>query len=66
MFEGLVKSPGFAFYSVLLKPLPYRDPGRLVVALDEGKYPVSPADFLDYQAQVQDAHHHWTHGRRCG
>jgi putative ABC transport system permease protein len=39
-------------YSVLLKPLPYRDPGRLVVALHEGRYPVSPADFLDYRAQV--------------
>ncbi len=39
-------------YSVLLKPLPYRDPSRLVVALHEGRYPVSPADFLDYQAQV--------------
>jgi len=40
-------------YSVLLKPLPYRDPGRLVVALHEGRYPVSPADFLDYRAQVR-------------
>jgi predicted permease len=39
-------------YAVLLKPLPYRDPGRLVVALHEGRYPVSPADFLDYQEQV--------------
>jgi hypothetical protein len=36
-------------HSVLLKPLPYRDPGRLVVALHEGRYPVSPADFLDYR-----------------
>ncbi len=40
-------------YSVLLKPLPYRDPGRLVVALHNGNGPVSPADFLDYRAQVQ-------------
>ena len=44
-------------YSVLLKPLPYRDPGRLVVALHEGRYPVSPADFLDYQAQVHAFEH---------
>lgn len=36
-------------HSVLLKALPYRDPGRLVVALHEGRYPVSPADFLDYR-----------------
>jgi len=40
-------------HSVLLKPLPYRDPGRLVVALHEGRYPVSPADFLDYRGQVR-------------
>ena len=38
--------------AVLLRPLPYRDPGRLVVALHEGRYPVSPADFLDYRAQA--------------
>jgi predicted permease len=38
--------------SVLLKPLPYRDPDRLVVALHSGQYPVSPADFLDYKRQV--------------
>jgi len=44
-------------YSVLLKPLPYRDPGRLVVALHEGRYPVSPADFLDYQSQVHAFEH---------
>jgi predicted permease len=39
-------------YSVLLKPLPYRDPGSLVVALHKGQFPVAPADFLDYKAQV--------------
>ncbi len=38
--------------SVLLRPLAYRDPDRLVVALHQGIYPVSPADFLDYQRQV--------------
>jgi predicted permease len=39
-------------YSVLLKPLAYREPDRLVVALHDGQYPVSPADFLDYRAQT--------------
>jgi putative ABC transport system permease protein len=40
-------------YSVLLKPLAYQEPERLVVALHDGMYPVSPADFLDYRAQTQ-------------
>ena len=40
-----------AVYAVLLKPLPYRDPARLVVALHDGRSPVSPADYLDYQSQ---------------
>ena len=39
-------------YSVIFKALPYGDPDRLVVALHNGRNPVSPADFLDYQAQV--------------
>src|SRR3954469_238737 len=40
--------------SVLLRPLPYKDPGRLVVALHgpDGSAPVSPADFLDYRSQA--------------
>ena len=38
--------------SVLLRPLPYADPSSLVVALHEGTFPVSPADFLDYQRGV--------------
>src|ERR1700686_5117941 len=38
--------------SVLLKPLSYRDPDRLVVALHNGAFPVSPADYLDYQRDV--------------
>lgn len=38
--------------SVLLRPLNYADPSRLVVALHEGTHPVSPADFLDYQRGV--------------
>ena len=39
-------------YAVLWKPLPYHDPAKLVVALHDGKYPVSPADYLDYRAEV--------------
>ena len=38
--------------SVLLKPLAYRDPDRLVVALHSGQFPVSPADYLDYKRQA--------------
>ncbi len=36
---------------VLLKPLAYSDPDRIVVMLMEGRNPVSPADFLDWRAQ---------------
>jgi putative ABC transport system permease protein len=37
--------------SVLLRPLPYKDAGRLVVALHgpDASSPVSPADYLDYR-----------------
>ena len=37
--------------SVLLKPLAYREPQRVVTLLHEGKFPVSPADFLDWRKQ---------------
>jgi putative ABC transport system permease protein len=46
--------------AVLLRPLPYRDPGRLVTVLHDGEGlppaikrqgPASPADFLDWKAQ---------------
>jgi putative ABC transport system permease protein len=40
-------------YSVLLKPLPYAEPERLVVALHDGQYPVSPADYLDWKREVR-------------
>ena len=41
--------------SVLLRPLPYKDAGRLVVALHgpDASSPVSPADYFDYR---RDAH----------
>src|SRR5690348_199060 len=37
--------------AVLLRPLSYVQPDRLVVLLHEGVFPVSPADYLDYQRQ---------------
>src|SRR5688572_6677820 len=37
--------------AVLLRPLPYNDPGQLVTLLHDGRYPVAPADFLDWRAQ---------------
>jgi putative ABC transport system permease protein len=39
-------------HSVLLRPLPYAQPERLVVTLHDGSAPVSPADFHDYQKSV--------------
>ncbi|MEO8481123.1 MAG: ABC transporter permease [Acidobacteriota bacterium] len=41
--------------SVLLRPLPYQDPDRLVTALygTAGSGPVSPADFLDYRREAR-------------
>jgi predicted permease len=38
--------------AVLLRPLPYRDPGRLVTLLGANGNPVSPADFLDVRKQA--------------
>ncbi|MEP6765537.1 MAG: ABC transporter permease [Gemmatimonadaceae bacterium] len=35
---------------VLLKPLPYREPERIVTLLHEGSHPVAPANFLDWRA----------------
>ncbi len=35
--------------SVLLRPLPYADPDRLVVVLLRGRDPVSPANFVDWR-----------------
>jgi predicted permease len=39
-------------YNILLRPLAYVEPERLVVALHGGTSPVSPADFLDYRRET--------------
>lgn len=38
-------------HAVLLRPLPYNDPDRLVTLLHQDSNPVSPADFLDWPQQ---------------
>src|SRR5262245_40145796 len=38
---------------VLLRPLPYHEPERIVTLLNDGRYPVSPANFLDFRANSQ-------------
>src|ERR1051325_1342050 len=40
-------------HAVLLTPLPYHDPGRLVTVLGHGSNPVSPADFRDVRKQAR-------------
>ena len=37
--------------AILLRPLGYRDPERLVVILNHGRGPVSPANFVNWKAQ---------------
>jgi predicted permease len=39
--------------AVLFRPLPYKEPARLVTVLHEGGKPVAPANFLDWRAQNQ-------------
>jgi predicted permease len=41
-----------AVRAILLQPLAYADPDRLVVVLHEGRFPVAPANFLDWRAQT--------------
>ena len=36
---------------VLLRPLPYREPDRVVVLLHDGRDPVAPANYLDWKRQ---------------
>jgi predicted permease len=40
-----------AVNAVLLRPLGYRDPERLVVILNHGLGPIAPANFVDWKAQ---------------
>jgi len=35
--------------AILLRPLPYADPSRLVVLLHDGRNPVAPANYLDWK-----------------
>ena len=39
--------------AVLLRPLPYKEDGRLVVILSQGRDPVPPANFNDWREQSQ-------------
>jgi putative ABC transport system permease protein len=42
-----------AVRAILLQPLAYADPDRLVVVLHDGRFPVAPANFLDWRAQTR-------------
>jgi predicted permease len=42
-----------AVRAILLQPLGYADPDRLVVVMHEGRFPVAPANFLDWRAQTR-------------
>ncbi len=42
-----------AVRAILLQPLGYADPDRLVVVLHDGRFPVAPANFLDWRAQTR-------------
>ncbi len=39
--------------AVLLKPLPYADPERVVVLLHGGRSPVAPANYLDWKRELR-------------
>src|SRR5467141_864715 len=38
---------------VLLRPLAYHEPDQIMTLLNEGRFPVSPANFLDFRANGQ-------------
>ncbi|HEU6451051.1 MAG TPA: ABC transporter permease [Gemmatimonadaceae bacterium] len=51
--------------AVILRPLPYENPGRLAVILRDGDAPVSPANFADWREQSRSfenmgAAEYWT------
>lgn len=51
--------------AVLLRPLPYAEPDRLMVVLHNGRYPVSPPNFVDWREQnrsfdLMGAADYWT------
>jgi hypothetical protein len=43
--------------AVLLRPLPYREPDRIVTALHAGMFPVAGGNFLDWRAQSRSFEH---------
>jgi putative ABC transport system permease protein len=43
--------------AVLLRPLPYREPERIIAALHGGNGPVAPANFLDWRAESRSFEH---------
>src|SRR6266581_4798463 len=57
----LRKSPIFALTAVLLRPLPYKDPDRLVIAASDMRnrnvrdFPFSNEDFIDLREGTKDA-----------
>ena len=54
---GATSAISSVVYGVLFKPLPYREPDRLVRVYENNAaerlqaFPISPADFLDYRRQ---------------
>jgi predicted permease len=43
--------------AVLLRPLPYHDPDRIVTVLQEGRHPVAPANYLDLRRDSRSFEH---------
>jgi putative ABC transport system permease protein len=57
--------------AVLLSPLPYRDPARLVTLLRPRSAPISPGDLNDFRKQAKSfemvgAAEAWSAGLNCG